>query len=299
MDSESSKIHVISAALIGLNLLIITFLCKNPIVLLIIFTFCAFTMFYSGNMKRFKNGFKYFVPFFILAIVVNMIFVAQGRTVLFYLFGEKFTLEALLYGAILSFKLLVVIYIFMVTSIVIDSDVASSYFSSKLPKSTLIIMISLKIFPNMKNRIVNLKEIYSIRGVDFESKRIKDKVKSNIPVLSVLLEDSLEGAFDIGEAAYVRGFLSGKRSVYDKPRLQTTDYLLIIASSASMIFYLIIKVSGLDDFDIYLKVSMSQLINYWVIVISILVIIIEATLVKVIKLNNNIIGRKSNVIHRN
>lgn len=283
MHRESSKIHVITSALLGLNLLIITFLCKNPVLLLIIFAFCVVTMIYSGNIERLKNGFKYFVPFSILAIVVNMIFVAQGNTTLFYIYGEKFTLEALLYGVILSFKLLVVIYLFAVASIIIDSDMAASYFSSKIPKSTLTIMISLKIFPNMRNRIANLKEIYSIRGVDFESKKLKQRIKSNIPVLSVLLEDSLEGAFDIGEAAYVRGFLSGKRSVYDKPKLQKRDYLLIVTSIVTLLFYLLIKIRGIDNFDIYLKVSFSQLINYWVVGVLVLIIIIEVMLIEVLK----------------
>jgi energy-coupling factor transport system permease protein len=283
MVNENSKIHVITAALLGLSLLVITFLCKNPIILITIFSFCVFTMIYSGNMKKLKMGLKYFIPFSILAVFVNMMFVSQGNIILFYLFGEKFTLEALLYGVILSFKLLVVIYLFAIVSIIIDSDMAVSYFSSKIPKSTLTIMISLKIFPNMKNRIVNLKEIYSIRGVDFESKKLKEKIKSNIPVLSVLLEDSLEGAFDIGEAAYVRGFLSGKRSVYDKPKIEKKDYLLIIASIATLIFYLIMKISGVDNFDIYMKVSFSQLFNYWVLGILIFIIIIETMLMRVLE----------------
>jgi energy-coupling factor transport system permease protein len=102
-------------------------------------------------------------------------------------------------------------------------------------------------------------------------------------VLSVLLEDSLEGAFDIGEAAYVRGFLSGERSVYDKPKLQKIDYLLIIASSVTMLFYLIIKANGIDNFDIYMKVSFSQFFNYWVLGFLILVIIMETILVGVIR----------------
>ena len=279
MVTNSNKIHVISAALLGLSLLIITFLCKNPIILIIIFSFCIFTMIYSDNVEKLKMGLKYFIPFSILSIVVNMIFVSQGKIILFYLFGEKFTLEALLYGAILSFKLLVVIYLFTVATIILDSDMASSYFSSKIPKSTLTIMISLKIFPNMKNRINNLKEIYSIRGVDFESKKLKEKIKSNIPVLSVLLEDSLEGAFHIGEAAYVRGFLSGKRSVYDKPKIEVRDYLLIITSIATLLLYLIIKSSGIDDFDIYTNIHFSQLLNYWVLGLLILIITIETLLI--------------------
>ncbi|MCB2291298.1 energy-coupling factor transporter transmembrane protein EcfT [Clostridium sp. CS001] len=283
MINENSKIHVVTAALLGLSLLIITFLCQNPIILMIIFSFCVFTMIYSGNLKKLKMGLKYFIPFSILAIVVNMIFVSQGNIVLFYLFGEKFTLEALIYGVILSLKLLVVIYLFAITSIIIDSDMASSYFSSKIPKSTLTIMISLKIFPNMKNRITNLKEIYSIRGVDFESKKLIEKIKSNVPVLSVLLEDSLEGAFDIGEAAYVRGFLSGDRSVYDKPKIEKKDYLLIMASIATLFFYLIIKTSGVDDFDIYMKISLSQLFNYWVLGVLIFIVIIETMLIGVLE----------------
>ena len=96
---NSSKIHVVTAALLGLSLLIITFFCKNPIILIIIFSFCIFTMIYSGNVEKLKMGLKYFIPFSILSIVVNMIFVSQGKITLFYLFGEKFTLEALLYGA--------------------------------------------------------------------------------------------------------------------------------------------------------------------------------------------------------
>jgi energy-coupling factor transport system permease protein len=283
MVNEDSKIHVLTAALLGMSLLIITFLCKNPIILIIIFSFCVYIMIYSGNLKKLKMGLKYFIPFSILAIVVNMIFVSQGNIILFYLFGEKFTLEALLYGAILSLKLLVVIYLFAITSIIIDSDMAASYFSSKIPKSTLTIMISLKIFPNMKNRITNLKEVYSIRGVDFESKKLIEKVKSNIPILSVLLEDSLEGAFDIGEAAYVRGFLSGERSVYDKPKIEKKDYLLIIASMATLLFYLIIKINGLDNFDIYMKVSFSQLFNYWALIILIFIIIIVTMLIGILE----------------
>ena len=61
------------------------------------------------------------------------------------------------------------------------------------------------------------------------------------------------------------------------------DYLLIIASSATMLLYLIIKARGIDNFDIYMKVSFSQLFNYWVLAVLILIIIMETILTSVIK----------------
>ena len=66
-------------------------------------------------------------------------------------------------------------------------------------------MISLKIFPNMKNRIINLKEIYSIRGVDFESKKLKEKIKNkeNITILDVRTSEE-----------YNRGKIDGAANIY-------------------------------------------------------------------------------------
>jgi energy-coupling factor transport system permease protein len=162
----------------------------------------------------------------------------------------------------------------------IDSDKAVSYFSSKMPKSTLMLLIALKLFPTMKNRFVELKEIYSIRGVNFNGKTMREKVRSYIPILSVLLETSLEGAFDIAEAAYIRGFLSGKRSIYERENLQKKDYILITSSFFYCIIYFFEKINSRVTFDIYTKVDISSFLNLsvgilFVTALSIILIIIS------------------------
>lgn len=256
-----------SSIVFNIMLLIITFTTENPIILLGILTCCVLVFYFSSNINNLFNGFIVFIPFFIITVVINLLFVHQGRIILFTVGSRHFTLEALMYAVILSSKLLLVIYIFQILGIMMDSDRAVSYFSSIMPKSTLTFMIALKLFPLMKKRISALREIYSIRGVDFEGKRIKDKVLAYKPVLSVLLEDSLERSFDIGEAVFVRGFLSSKRSVYDRQIISPYDWLLSITCFISILVYLEMIILGITSYDFYTEDLIKAVFNKGVFIV--------------------------------
>lgn len=255
------SLHILSTLILNLALLIIAFSTENPYIIFSVLALTVTTLFRSGNKKKLYQGLIYFIPFSIITTIINMIFVQEGRIILLNFMGKNFTLEALTYALLLSIKLLVVIYIFMLLGIMIDSDTAVAYFSNKLPKSTLMIMVSIKLFPTMGTRLKTLREIYSIRGAVYEGRTLKDKIKGFIPVFSVLLEDSLEGAFDIGEAAYVRGFLSGRRSVYDKQKYKLTDYAILLFSLSSLILFLFLKIMGKEVFNIYETYNLLSAIN--------------------------------------
>lgn len=77
----------------------------------------------------------------------------------------------------MSLKFLAVIYLFIILELMVDSDRAVSYFSSIMPKSTLMLMISFKLIPSMKDRFRNLKEIYEVRGVMFDKKKPEKKLQ--------------------------------------------------------------------------------------------------------------------------
>lgn len=275
---DYKKYHVLTSFVLCIVILAIIFTTYNPLILFSIFLFCFFILFTSHSLKKFKTGFIYFIPFFIITVFINMIFVQEGGTVIFAVLGKKITLESLIYSFISSFKLLLVIYVFMFLGIMVDSDRAVSYFSSRMPKSTLLVMITLKLFPGMKERLSNLKEIYSIRGVDFEGDTIKDKVKSSIPILSILLESSLEDSFDIGEAAYVRGFLSAKRSVYDRQKIRNSDKRLLVLYTALFICFVIMEIIKLDNFDVYTLMTVKSLFNLESITISAYIFMLCAAL---------------------
>lgn len=274
MKNCYKKLHVITSVIINTIFLIITFLTNNPFLLFSIFIVLSIIFFTSNNISKQKTGLILFIPFSLVTILINIFFASEGSHILFIIGSRKITWEALLYALMLSFKLLIVIYIFQTLAIMLDSDRAVSYFSSVLPKSTMLLMISLKLFPIMKRRINRLKEIYSIRGLDFESKGIKKKLLSYIPVLSILLEDSLENSFDIGEAAYVRGFLSSKRSVYDRQSFEKIDFIFLITSAALFITYLTFYISGRDSYDFYALTTKAFLSSNIIIVILLIILVL-------------------------
>lgn len=271
---DFTSFHVITPLIIFLILIIITFSTDNPVILGTEIVIAIVMLLTSGNIKKLKNGFLYFIPFAILIIIFNMAFVSKGNIVLFSLLNKRFTLESMIYAIILAFKLLLVFYLFMILDIMIDSDRAVSYFSSKMPKSTLTLMIGLKLIPEMKERFKNLMDIYSIRGLSFNKKTAKEKTKSYIPILSILLEDSLESSFDIGEAAFTRGFLSNKRSIYDRQILNLKDYITIIIGLILIIVFLIAQYEGYTTFNIYDGIGSLNIINYGVSTILIFMIAI-------------------------
>lgn len=268
---KAGSVHVLNAIFLNLLFIIIIFSCDNPLIMGGIFMFTVFVLAYYESSNSIFKGILYFVPFAAITIIINMLFVYEGHIILFSIAGKKFTLEALIYALLLAFKLLLIIYIFEIIKIMIDSDTAASYFSYIIPKSTLLMMISFKLFPTMRDRLKNLKDIYAVRGVDYNDKTLKGRIGAYIPILSVLLESSLEDSFDIGEAAYVRGFLSGKRTIYEKQKFSTKDHIMIAESIILMISYIFISLKNYLKFDIYNQISIQNVINTGSVIVFLLI----------------------------
>jgi len=259
---DFNYLHVLTPVILFLIMIIIIFSTDNPLIIFTELLISSVIFIYDGKVQKLKNGFLFFIPFALMIVALNMVFVGKGHTVIFSILNKKFTLESAIYAFVLAVKLLTVIYLFMVLEIFVDSDRAVSYFSSKMPKSTLTLMIGLKLVPEMKERFKNLIDIYTIRGVVFSKKKAKERSRSYVPILSILLEDSLESSFDIGEAAYVRGFLSTKRSVYDRQKFKKQDYIINIFSVLLLVIYLTAQYKGFTAFNIYAEITLWNLINY-------------------------------------
>lgn len=267
MGRNFGDFHVISITILCLMMFILPFLTDNPLILVGVLIIILSAYGAGAEFKKLLHSLKLFVPLFLLTFLIDALFAEQGMTVLFELWGKSFTLQGAVNSLLLSFKLLLVVLVFSALDMMADSDRAAAYFSSIAPKSTLMVMIGIKLIPNMRRRFRSLIEIYSIRGVDYGSKGLKERIKSYVPVLSVLLQDSLEGAFDIGEAAYVRGFLSGGRSVYDRQRWKARDTVLMLCCGAVACAFLAFKLSGSDRFDPYAALYAYGCINIGALVV--------------------------------
>ncbi|AGK98495.1 energy-coupling factor transporter transmembrane component T [Clostridium pasteurianum] len=261
MNVNLKSIHVFSSILTNIVLFILIIGSDNPLILSGTLVIMMYIFISSKSLNTLKRGIIYFIPFAIITIIINLIFINQGSKVIFIIFNRIFTLEALVYSLTLSFKLLLVILLFIMLQLMIDSDKAVSFFSRLIPKTTLTMMISLKLFPLMQKRMKILKDIYSIRGIDFETKGLKNILRNLKPLFSVILEDSLESSFDIGEAAYIRGFLSTRRTNYDSECLKKSDYLISISVFSILLIFIVFKILGMDNFNAYYEINLINILN--------------------------------------
>ena len=264
MEHNFRKMHVISALTFVIMQIFLIFSTENPFILSGVLIFCTAFFLMTENEEKLRKGAVYFFPFAIVTTIINLIFSNGGDIVMFIIFSKRFTVESLIYALIFALKLLLIIYMFSVIEVILDNDGAVSYFAALLPKSTLMLMVSFKLFPSLKRRLSSLKEVYSFRGIDFDKKGIKEQIKSYSPILAVLLESSMEGAFDIGEAAYVRGFLSGKRTVYQRQRFEKRDIILLSHMLLGASVFTFTKANNLDSFNIYSSFSVNTLFNPYV-----------------------------------
>lgn len=273
------NIHPFVVLILTLVLIMIDFSTYNISIILGILLLIIIVMIFSGNSDKLRKNIFYFIPYAALTILINLIFVSDGSHVILELFGRKFTFEALAYALIISVKLLNVIYIFPLFGVLVDSDDLVSFFSSIAPKSTLTLLISGKIIPRLKGRYQNIKEIFSLRGVDFNRKRKRDMIKGFLPVIASLTEDTLEGSFEIGEAAYIRGYLSSKRTVYEKKRMNYKDCIILTFLLIQIIFFIWCSINDYIYFDVYSTVGLNSFFNIYVSINIIIMLIISVTIV--------------------
>jgi energy-coupling factor transport system permease protein len=273
------NIHPLVVLILTLVLVIIDFSTYNISIILGILLFIIIVMIFSGNSDKLRKNIFYFIPYADVTILINLIFVSDGSHVFLELFGRRFTLEALFYALIISVKLLNVIYIFPLFEVLVDSDDLVSFFSSIAPKSTLTLLISGKIVPRIKGRYQNIKEVFSLRGVDFNRKRKRDMIEGFLPVIASLTEDTLEGSFEIGEAAYIRGYLSSKRTIYEKKRMNNKDFLILAFLIFQISFFIWCSINDYIYFDIYSGVSLQSFLNIYVSINIIIMLIISVTIV--------------------
>ncbi|MCI8501098.1 MAG: energy-coupling factor transporter transmembrane protein EcfT [Oscillospiraceae bacterium] len=209
--------------------------------------------------KKLRQGLWFALPMTLFILLFNLVFVSSGVTELAVVFGKRVTLESILYAVFMGAKLLAAAYLFFAVGSLVDGDRAVSYFGSRLPKSTLTFLLIFRLIPRFIESFFHLKEVYTTRGVEFDEAPFREKVKSYRIVLSVLLEQSLESSFEIGEAAYTRGFLSTKRSVYERGRPALQDWLVFSAALLLLAVYILLLIRGSISFNLYFGDGLERL----------------------------------------
>ena len=176
---------------------------------------------FLGKTKSAK-AFLLMLPVVLILAAVNPLFNTQGSTVLFWLFGKPYTLEALLYGGAVSGVLLTMLLWFGCYNYVLTGDKFTSLFGNWIPSVSLLLVMVLRMVPNL---IQKTKQIAGARKS--LGKGNEGKLKEGLAVVGALVSWALEGGVVTADSMRARGYGTAKRQSFLIYRMERRDWWLL------------------------------------------------------------------------
>lgn len=180
------------------------------------------------------------IPLFLFLTAINPLFNTTGTTVLFYLFGRPYTLEALYYGAALAATFAQMILWFGCYNQVLTSDKFTSLFGNLIPAISLLLVMVFRMVPNLMRKAAQFtgarKSIGKGAG---ENSTNKEKLNDGMTVLGALTSWALEGSVVTADSMRSRGYGTAKRSSFMIYRMGTADWSLLVLIPILLILIII------------------------------------------------------------
>lgn len=168
------------------------------------------------------------LPLCLMIALVNPLFNHRGKTILFYLFGNPYTLESLVYGSVTAGVLLVMLLWFGCYSAVMTGDKFTCLFGNTIPSLSLLLVMIFRMVPSMlrkASQITGARRSVG-KGVDGEARYI-NKAKEGMTVLGALASWALEGSIVTADSMGARGYGTGKRSSFMIYRMTIRDWVVL------------------------------------------------------------------------
>ena len=178
-----------------------------------------------------KKGWKTILgllPVFVILTVINPLFNTLGVTKLFEVFGRRYTLEALVYGAALASMFVIMMLWFGCYNKVLTSDKFTSLFGSLIPAISLVLVMVFRMVPNFirkTQQIIGARKSIG-KGIS-KTATTKEKIQDGGTVLGALTSWALEGSVVTGDSMRARGYGAAKRTSFMIYRMTAADWILL------------------------------------------------------------------------
>lgn len=161
--------------------------------------------------------------------VLNPLFNHRGDTVLFTLFGDPYTLEALVYGGALAGIFLNVLLWFGCYSRVMTGDKFTSLFGSVIPSLSLLLVMIFRMVPRLLQKARQIDGARRSVGKDpAGAVGLTEKLRSALTELGCLTTWALEGCIVTADSMRSRGYGAAKRTSFTQYRMTLRDWVLLI-----------------------------------------------------------------------
>ncbi|MBE6014090.1 MAG: energy-coupling factor transporter transmembrane protein EcfT [Lachnospiraceae bacterium] len=165
----------------------------------------AYTIILKGK-KVVKFNILFIIPLVLISALLNMFFIHDGETILFYMYENAVTLEALLYGFVIGFMLSGMMLWLMCYQEIVTSDKFIYLFGRILPTLALTISMIFRYIPLLRKRFVEITEGQRCMGRDFKSGSLIKRLHQAAKEVSILIAWSLEASIETSDSMEARGY---------------------------------------------------------------------------------------------
>ncbi len=193
--------------------LVVTMFMLHPYFLAIGFSASLTYSIYLNRSGAVKFNLIGMLPLFILMVVGNPLFNHAGVTILFYVHGNPWTLEAIVYGFAAATMFIAIINWFACYNAVMTSDKFIFLFGKVIPRLSLVLSMILRFVPKYKAQIKKISTAQRCIGRDISNGNLRQKMRNGVKILSMMMTWALEDGIETADSMESRGYgLPGRTS---------------------------------------------------------------------------------------
>ena len=175
------------------------------------------------------------LPVILISVLLNALNVHNGVTVLFYLNGNRITLEAVVFGCVQAIMLSSAIIWFSCFSTVVTADKFIYLFGRGAPVIALTLSMILRFIPLLKNRFREISTAQRCMGRGGSGVGLLPRIRQFGKEVSILIAWSLEASIESADSMEARGY--GLRG-------RTSFHLFRLAGSERWVLLLMLLLGG-------------------------------------------------------
>ena len=245
-----SKLHPVTLFVYFVMMLAFSMFIRNPVTAALSLSGGAAFCCTLTDKKEKLDDLKFYLPLSLLIVLTNPLVSHNGRTPLFFVNGNAFTLEAVWYGVFIAGMILAVLMWSKGFSKIVTSDKFLYLFGRVLPKTALILSVAVKYVPVLKTQAQRLKDAQKTLGL-YSTGSVADNVKSAVKVYAALVAWSLENAVETGRHMRARGWNTGRRTSFSLFRFRTVDAVFLAVFAAAGVLLALAGARGSLSFRFY------------------------------------------------
>lgn len=221
--------HPVVNLMYFLIVLLFTMFVSHPVLLAISFLGAAV---YAIRLKGWRKVIKFNIlvtlPAMILVALINPAFNHYGVTTLFYLKTGPVTLEAIVYGVVLSSMLFIAVLWFSCYNEVMTTDKFVYLFGRIIPSLSLVLSMVFRFVPRFGEQLKVIRNGQKAVGRDMSNAHFLRKIKYGITLFSILVTWALENAIDTSDSMTARGYGLKGRTAFSVFRFDRRDGILSV-----------------------------------------------------------------------